>query len=128
MATMSTFFVVGVGGALGSMARYGVSVWLPWDGKGLPLATLLVNLVGFLVLGALSGANPKGSSWPESWTSFVSIGICGGLTTFSTFSAESATLLELGRPLGAVLYVTGSTLGGVCTFLVGTWISQRFLL
>lgn len=128
MATLNTFFMVGIGGAVGSMVRYGVSVWLPWDGKGLPLATLLANLAGCLVLGAISGADPKGRSWPESWTSFMAIGVCGGLTTFSTFSAESATLLELGRPLGAVFYVVGSTLGGVCTFLAGAWASQRLLL
>jgi CrcB protein len=128
MATITSFLAVGFGGALGSMARYGVSVWLPWNGTGLPLSTLLVNLVGCLVLGAISGADPRGRAWPEAWTFFLTVGICGGLTTFSTFSAETATLLATGRPLGAALYMLGSIVFGISGYLAGAWTSQRLLL
>ena len=93
---MGSVLLVGAGGALGAVGRYGLSL-LPWRGD-FPLPTLLTNLLGAVLIGFIAGLAGRGRL-PSGWTLFWKTGVCGGFTTFSTFSLESLTLLERGQRL-----------------------------
>lgn len=113
------FLSVALGGAIGSALRYGVSLaavrWLP--GKSWPWATFAVNAVGCLAIGwVLAGVRSQALSEPVRL--FVAVGLLGGLTTFSTFGAETFSLLESGRWGLAVAYALCSVLAG----LVAVWL------
>ena len=112
--------VVAVGGALGALARHGLSEALPASPGELPLATLLTNLSGCLALGVLVGVRPDGP-WLRP---FVGTGVLGGFTTFSAFALESDRLLAT-APLVAALYLVLSTAGGVALAAVGLRLAQR---
>ena len=96
---MLTWLAVGIGGALGSMARHGVNriVAEQWPSLRFPLATTLINLAGCFVLGALAGFLATGRvSLTLNWREFAFVGVLGGFTTFSTFGFETLTLLRSG--------------------------------
>ncbi len=91
---MKSILLVGLGGFVGSVARYLVAIASPSNIAGIPLPTLLVNVVGSLAIGALAGfgENRLGSA---AWKLFV-VGGLGGFTTFSAFALETHTLLRDG--------------------------------
>lgn len=96
---ISNFLWAGLGGALGSMLRLGATMVTPQT--RIPLATLLVNVLGSFVIGiALANVSR------DHMTHYLGVvGFCGGFTTFSTFSAESLSLLRNGDALHALLYI-----------------------
>ena len=114
---MSRFLWVALGGALGAVLRYAVSL-IPVRG-GFPVLTLLTNLLGALLIGFIAGAAEISAPSP-SLILFVKTGLCGGFTTFSTFSLESYTLIKAGQKGTAVLYIALSV--GLC--LLGIWLGQ----
>ena len=115
---MSGFLPVAFGGALGACGRYAVSL-LPWTDR-FPLATLLTNLLGALLIGFVAGLS-GGGRLTKQWTLFWKTGVCGGFTTFSTFSLESMDLLREGRWLAGGTYIVLSV--GLC--LIGVALGQR---
>jgi CrcB protein len=112
--------VVGAGGAVGALARFGIALELPHDPSELPVATLLVNVVGCLLLGVLVGGWPK-ARWLRP---FVGTGVLGGFTTFSAFALESDRLLAR-APAIAVLYVGLSLLLGLAAAALGLRLGSR---
>jgi CrcB protein len=104
---MYPFLLVGAGGAIGAMARFGVGTLVGrlWP-MSFPLATLLINILGSLAMGLFVGLMAR---WLPAWQSdarlFVAVGILGGFTTFSSFSLDTITLIERGELLQAGLYV-----------------------
>lgn len=109
--TLSAFAAVGLGAALGAWSRWVLG--LAWNATlpGLPLGTLLANLIGGYLIGvALESLRLAHGLAPE-WRLFIVTGLLGGLTTFSTFSAESVELLAQGR-YGWTLLHAGSHLAG----------------
>lgn len=106
--------LVAVGGALGALARYGLSVALPASPAGMPVATLLTNLSGCLALGVLAGSRPD-APWLRP---FLGTGVLGGFTTFSAFALQTDQLLA-SAPATAVAYVLLSTAGGVALAAAG---------
>ncbi len=95
---MREFLLVGTGGFLGAIARYSVS--LAFAGSGpplstLPVATLLVNVVGSFAIGTVAGWIETGSL-EDAHRQFLAVGLLGALTTFSTFSLETLALLRVG--------------------------------
>ncbi len=114
-----SWLLVFLGGGLGSLARYGLSLWLGAPGQGFPLATFLANVLACLVLGLVwSGFAAKGLDW-ESARLLMVVGFCGGFSTFSTFSLETLRLIQYGEWGMALLYVLGSLLAGL---LLLAWI------
>ena len=109
---------VGIGGALGSMSRYLVSyVWLVEQSLlGFPAGTFTVNAAGSLLMGFLLEILGAGTA---SW--LLSVGFCGGFTTFSTFSLEGLTLLEQGR--GGLFGVYAAASVALC--LLGVWLGKQ---
>jgi len=104
---MYPFLLVGAGGALGAMSRYGLSALVGrlWP-MAFPLATLLVNILGSLAMGVLVGLMARLlPAWQNEARLFVAVGILGGFTTFSSFSLDTIVLIERGALLQAGAYV-----------------------
>lgn len=108
--------IVGMGGALGSMLRYGIS--LVASAMSPLWGTLCANVLGSMLIGAAMGACSQGS-----WQLFLTVGVCGGFTTFSTFSSQSLSLLEQGRMGLALLYVVGS----IVSCMAAVWLGGRLI-
>ena len=106
-----TLLLVAAGGAVGATVRCSVVTLAADDGR-FPWWTLLVNVVGCLGLGALVRSGP-------AVRSAVGVGVCGGLTTFSTFSVEVATLLDDGEATIASSYLAASVVLGFGAFVAG---------
>src|SRR5262245_50821040 len=106
---MPLWMAVGLGGALGSMARHGVNVvTTSWLGRPGPLATAVANLAGCAVIGFLAGSIASGRlPMSASMRAFVFVGILGGFTTFSSFGLDTLTLARQGSAPMAVLNVAG---------------------
>lgn len=101
--------LVGLGGALGAVLRYGVYATLPTDGY--PLATLAVNVLGSFLLGVVTFVGSDGGA-----ALFVGVGVCGSFTTYSSFSVDVVRLWEDGRRAAAVAHAGGNlllSLGGI---------------
>lgn len=111
-----TWLSIFIGGGLGSISRYGISKMIPYIG-GFPWATFIANLTACMLLGYMLG-NTKSSQWSENYRLMIMTGFCGGLSTFSTFSAETFTLLEGGNMLVASGYILMSVV--VC--LIGIFL------
>jgi len=109
-----------IGGGLGSLARWGVSAWMARQfGLTFPFGTLFVNTTGSFVIGFVAAiAGPEGK-WlaPYSARQFILAGLCGGYTTFSSFSLETMNLAREGRWLLAFLNASGSFV--LCMLAVG---------
>ncbi len=123
--------VVGIliGGALGALTRYGASLGIqrllaPTAYAGWPLATLLVNVVGSFLLGALSTIGIRGPAAPAIRLA-LGTGFLGALTTFSTFELETHTLLRQGSRGSLTLYVLGNLVLGYLALVAGRWVGSR---
>lgn len=113
---------VGVGGFVGAVCRYLISL-LPYRG-GFPALTLLTNFLGAVAIGAVvSLAGGLLKTYPEA-VLFLKTGVCGGFTTFSTFSLETLTLLETQKPVHAGLYALLSVGLCVCGVFMGRHLFQ----
>lgn len=118
---MLNLLFVGIGGALGSIARYLLSGWVQSAAKNatLPLGTLTVNLFGCFVIGFLAQlAEARGVFTPESRT-FVFVGLLGGFTTFSSFGNETLNLARGGELWNALVNVGGNVVIGLFAVWLG---------
>ncbi|MFG1358219.1 fluoride efflux transporter CrcB [Xanthobacter pseudotagetidis] len=103
--------IVFLGAGLGGVLRHLLNQWVPrLLGTGFPFATFLINVTGSLVMGLVIGylAFKDGEHWTQSLRLFLTTGVLGGYTTFSTFSLDFFFLMERGEHLLAVAYVVGS--------------------
>jgi CrcB protein len=115
MDVLFNCLAVGAGGFLGSILRYltGLAMVKERFNLNFPISTFLINIVGAFALGIISGLALKNSSLDPRLILFLQVGLCGGFTTFSTFSAETAGLFNSGMPGFALLYALGSVVIGV---------------
>ena len=118
-----TFLWVALGSATGGVLRYAVSLLLATGGF-FPWGTLAVNVLGSLAIGVLSGFLARGGAHVEAIRAFAVVGVCGGFTTFSTFSNEMFRLFESGRYALLATYVAVSLLGGFLAVLTGYALSR----
>ncbi len=108
--SFTTCLIVMAGGALGTLARYLASlVAIPISAR-LPWGTILVNISGSFLIGLFGTLTLASGRYPvsENWRLFVMIGICGGYTTFSSFSLQTLDLLRSGAPGRAAINVVAS--------------------
>lgn len=114
--------LVGLGGAIGSIARWGVSEVMPsGTGTEVPWATIAVNLLGALLLGVLMAA-----SLQTETLLFLGTGLLGGFTTMSTFGFETVRLLQADSNIAAAVYVSLNLLAPLAAWL-GWKLSEAFL-
>jgi CrcB protein len=115
---MRYLFVVGAGGAMGSISRYLLSQFI--QGKTLsqfPFGTLTVNLIGCFFIGMIYAISTRSGSSAEVRL-FFATGLCGGFTTFSAFSNETVAMLHDGQLLFAGTYIAVSVAGGIAATLL----------
>ena len=103
----ATCLYVMIGGAFGSLARYLVSVWALPVSRDLPWGTIGINVAGSFIIGFFGTLTLTQGRYPvsENWRLFVMVGICGGFTTFSSFSLQTLDLLRGGAMLRAGLNI-----------------------
>jgi len=117
---MESYIWVAVGGALGTVGRYWLSgVVARLIGETFPWGTLIVNVTGSFVIGAFAAlTGPDGRMFvPSTGRQFVMVGICGGYTTFSSFSLQTLNLMNDGE----WLYAGGNIVLSVALCLLAVW-------
>ena len=116
--------VVALGGALGSLARYAVDLAIPAMGVlgPFPWPTLAVNVIGCVLIGALSSVLSADAWWVRP---FVVTGILGGFTTMSAVAVESGALVSAGSGLLAGTYLAVTLVGGLLGVLLGERLADR---
>ena len=119
MELLKTILAVGSGSFLGGAGRYLVSLAMKDISKGFPWATLAVNLLGCFLIGLLWGVFGKNATDGSNWALFLTVGFCGGFTTFSTFSKEAIIMLQTGHVWGFAAYVSMSVVVGVALVALG---------
>ncbi|PWC18191.1 fluoride efflux transporter CrcB [Brenneria corticis] len=124
---LSMLLVVFIGGGIGSVARWQLGIRFNGAGPSMPLGTLLANLIGALIIGAALAYFARHPHLDQHWKTLITTGLCGGLTTFSTFSAEVVTFLQSGHLAAAGLHVllnlVGSLLLTALGFALVTWVA-----
>lgn len=121
--TMPMLLAVAGGGAIGSVVRYGIGVLLLRASNGFPMSTLLINVVGSFFIGLFARLF-EAPEHNQVLRVALTVGICGGFTTFSTFSAETVTLLQQGKAGRAALYVMVSLVAGVLATFAGLMVGR----
>ena len=117
--------MVALGGALGSLVRYFVAgtvqpAWWP----GFPFGIFVVNITGGLVMGLITGLAALKLNLTAEMRAFLTTGILGGYTTFSTFSLDSAMLMERGAYVQAGAYIVGSVVLSILALFAGLWLMR----
>lgn len=115
---------IAAGGVLGALARYQLSHLIAPTGSGFPTATLIVNVSGSFVIGALMVLLLELTSPHRLARPFLSTGLLGGYTTFSTFAVQTEQLLAAQQPLRALAYLVSS----VVLCLAAVWASGALML
>lgn len=114
------YLVVFLGGGIGAALRHGVNIGAArLLGTSFPWGTLTVNIVGSFVMGLLTAWFAFEASPSQHWRLFLTTGILGGFTTFSTFSLDSALLIERGTYVTAAVYMIGSVILSVGALFAG---------
>jgi CrcB protein len=108
---LSVQFIMAVaaGGAIGSVARYLIGIGSgKLFGLNFPWGTLIINVTGSFLIGLFVGLFALKWNLPPAWRIFLTVGICGGYTTFSTFSLDAFYLMERNEAVAAMAYMIGS--------------------
>jgi len=121
--TTPMLLAVAGGGAIGSVVRYVIGVVLHRAGNGFPVSTLLINVVGSFLIGLFARLFDA-PDHNQLLRTALTVGLCGGFTTFSTFSAETVTLLQQGRAGRAGLYIVVSVLAGILATVAGLTVGR----
>lgn len=124
-AMVKEILLVGIGGALGSILRYGTGQLIHKNFPGkFPLATLCINVIGCLLIGILMAYFLKHQT-EQAWKLFFVTGFCGGYTTFSAFAAENIALIQHGQLTSALLYIGLSVVFGLLAVCGGILIFRH---
>jgi CrcB protein len=116
--------VISAGGALGSLARWGIGELLPWSGEGFPWATFVENLSGAFLLGVLMVLVLDVWAPRRYLRPFLGVGLLGGYTTFSTYMLEARDLLAAGAVPLATVYLFGTLLAGLLAVWLGIGVAR----
>ena len=124
---MQQLLLIGLGGALGSISRYGISVgsrqitadYLPWGTFG-------ANMLGCFLIGLIAPIFVSGDLIPKEWQLPITVGFLGGLTTFSSFSLETVKLLDANDWKYALGNILANVLCGTTLTVIGMLISRKW--
>lgn len=117
---MKHLLLVGLGGFIGSVARFLVSkLNLSWHFFSIPMGTLTVNVLGSFIIGILVGISVKSDLISTDLRLFLMVGFCGGFTTFSSFSSENLMLMQNGQVFTVLIYTSLSILLGFLAVYLG---------
>ena len=125
----STLIAVFIGGGCGSALRWFISLKLNSLAGPMPLGTLTVNMLGAFIIAIGMTVFAKMPNLDPAWKLMITTGLCGGLTTFSTFTAETLTLFQLGKYIAAtgnvIFNLAGSMLMASLAFGLMAWLSAK---
>ncbi len=120
-----TWLLIAIGGALGSVARYGVAhaagLWLP---TSFPFGTFLVNAVGCAIFGLIAGFGERSGVLTPALRAFCLAGVLGGFTTFSSYSYDSFVLARGGAWALALANAIGQVIVGFAAVAAGWWLAR----
>jgi CrcB protein len=125
---MTRFLLVAAGGALGSMARFGLGLLAARlaPNAAWPMGTFAANVLGGLAMGLLVGWLAfKGGAQQETIRLFAAVGVLGGFTTFSSYSLEAVMMIERRDYALAAAYVVGSVVLAVVALFIGLMVARR---
>lgn len=121
---MLNILAIFIGGGIGSLCRYGIATLLRAQSIGFPVATLCVNIIGSMILGFAAALFWKEAPVHTTLKLAITVGFCGGLTTFSTFSWETFDLIKQGDYLLAFFYTLISVLVCILAVSLGAFLSK----
>jgi len=117
---------VGIGGFIGSVCRYLIGLIPVSENTEFPIKTLCVNVIGSFLIGLIAFSVQGGKNIDPRMVLLLKVGICGGFTTFSTFSLETFGLFQKGATLTAAIYIICSVLLGLAAVLAAKTIVGSF--
>lgn len=122
---MKQFFLVGLGGFFGSIARYGLALaGQRWMASSFPAGTFVANVLGCFFIGLLIGLAGKTQWLGKDLYLLLAAGFCGGFTTFSSFSGENLQMLQNGEYAVAFSYTAASLAAGLAAAGAGVWLTR----
>lgn len=120
--------IIGIGGFIGTVARYlSQQLIYRFYPATFPIGTLSVNVLGCLLIGIFYVLSEKGNLLSPEWRMFLTTGLCGGFTTFSTFSYESVQLLNDGEYTYVTVYAVASVILGILATIFGIWLTKTII-
>ncbi|RJK68250.1 fluoride efflux transporter CrcB [Serratia marcescens] len=126
---LSSLLAVFIGGGVGSVLRWAVSMKMNPLNTHIPLGTLMVNLIGGFIIGLAMAIFTRMTHLDPTWKLLITTGFCGGLTTFSTFSLEVVYLMQDGRfgwaLANMLLNLAGSLAMTLLAFMLVMWVNGR---
>lgn len=124
---MGTIIAIGLGGAIGALARYAVSSQITHvAGSAFPWGILIVNVAGCFLMGVIAELSALSWNLSPELRALLTTGILGGFTTFSAFALDSAVMIERGDWGATVLYVSASVLGSITALFLGLLAVRSF--
>ena len=123
---MGTLLAVGVGGGIGALARYYIVSAVQPAGALFNWGIFAVNITGGLLMGIIVEMGALKLNLSPELRAFLTVGILGGYTTFSSFSLDSALLLQKGEYTLAAFYVIGSVVLSILALFAGLWLVRAF--
>ena len=113
--------LVGLGGAIGAMARYSIALLPLKEPYAFPLKTFIVNIIGCFAIGCIIALSIRTQNLSPKTILFLQTGICGGFTTYSTFALEATNLFKTGNYGIAIAYIVLSLVIGIGAIYFAQW-------
>ncbi|MGE0079531.1 MAG: fluoride efflux transporter CrcB [Bacteroidales bacterium] len=125
---LRSILIVGLGGFIGSTLRFLVTRWFQLQiASQFPWGTFAVNIIGSFIIGLAFGLSERGNLLTPEWRLFITVGLCGGFTTFSSLSNDAFLLLQGREFLSASLYIALSIFLGLVAVFIGRLITTQIL-
>jgi fluoride exporter len=124
---LKLLFIIGTGSFLGGISRFLVSKIIQNSvASAFPYGTFVVNIAGCFLIGLFYGLSERNQLISPEWRMFLTVGFCGGFTTFSTFANENFAMLRDGNMLSVALYASSSVFVGICATYFGNLSTKLF--